>query len=139
ASSGIGDAKDAHLVLLAPVETHLKEVASKVISNGATASTHSINILELENIHKLHRLLQDVDVKAEGIDIAIFRASVTGHRNDVLGKNVQHVAAVDNPAQSNGVPSKEEPEDDSDTWGAITASRMLQVNVGANQQFILLA
>jgi NAD(P)-dependent dehydrogenase (short-subunit alcohol dehydrogenase family) len=103
---------------------------------GATASIHSIDLFEPANTVRLHRLLQEVDTQAGGIDIAISCASVTGHRIDVLDKNVEHIPPLDTPGQADGSPRDELP-DQGDVWGATTASRMLQVNVAANQEFIL--
>jgi short-subunit dehydrogenase len=102
-SSGIGAAlaleygtRGTHLVLIAGDNTRLKDIAARAKCRGATASIHSIDLFEPANTVRLHRLLQEVNTQAKGIDIAISFASVTGHRIDVLAKNVEHIPPLDN-------------------------------------------
>jgi short-subunit dehydrogenase len=122
-------APHTHLVLIARDLRRLHEVAARVQSKGATVAVHSLDLFDPASQAKLQHLLQEVDTTAGCIDVAISCASVTGHRSDVLGLSLAHippVAAADADAPQG-----------SEYWGATTASRMLQVNVAACQEFIL--
>ncbi|KAK4111565.1 NAD(P)-binding protein [Canariomyces notabilis] len=120
ASSGIGAAlaleyaaADTHLVLIARDHERLNEVATRAQARGATTATHSLDFFEPASTTKLHHLLREIDAKADGIDVAIQCTGVTIHRSDRDG------------------------DGQADVWGTTAASRMLQVNVAACQEFIL--
>lgn len=142
-SSGIGAAlvleyagPDTHIVLIARDDGRLKDIAAQAQRQGATTAVHSIDLFEPANTVKLRQLLQEVEAETDGIDIAIACASVTGHRADVLDEDVEHVPPLGDSSQADGA-QPDEIADRGDVWGATTASRMLQVNVAANQEFIL--
>ncbi|KAK3306741.1 uncharacterized protein B0T15DRAFT_552708 [Chaetomium strumarium] len=139
ASAGIGAAlaieyaaPDTHLVLIARDLRRLHEVAARVQSRGATVAVHSLDFFDPASLAKLQQLLQEVDTTAGGIDVAISCTSVTGHRSDVLGPNLAHI-----PPTAAAAHSASDGPQGSEYWGATTASRMLQVNVAACQEFIL--
>jgi NAD(P)-dependent dehydrogenase (short-subunit alcohol dehydrogenase family) len=97
---------------------------------------HSIDLFEPANTVKLHHLLREVGAQASGIDVAIACANVTGHRTDVLDRDVEHISSLYNVSQTDGEP----PYDISnkETSGA-RHPRLgcLQVIVAADQEFIL--
>ncbi|KAK4195483.1 hypothetical protein QBC40DRAFT_316022 [Triangularia verruculosa] len=133
-SSGIGAAlaleyatQNTHLVLIARDEARLKAIASRAKAKGSTASTHSIDSFEPENLAQLYKL------RGRRQGRGYRHRHCMRHRNsDVLGQSLKHVAAGANSVHSNG-----ESSEDGALWGAATTPRMLQVNVAANQEFIL--
>ncbi|OAA62004.1 NAD(P)-binding domain protein [Niveomyces insectorum RCEF 264] len=141
-SSGIGAAlaleyaaPDAHLILIARDETRLKDVAAQASQRGATASVHSIDLSELDGVAELDNLLEKADAQADGIDIAISCAGITSHHTGVLDRKGMHDSPRDDvsqPPPPDGIPGQGD-----DAWGVDTASQMLQVNVAANQAFVL--
>ncbi|KAK4238533.1 hypothetical protein C8A03DRAFT_43711 [Achaetomium macrosporum] len=147
ASSGIGAAlaveyasPQTHLILIARDLTRLHEVAARVQSKGATVSVRSIDFFDPAVTAKLSQLLQEVDNTADGIDVAISCTSLTGHRSDVLGPDLDQIPAAPNPTTSGSDGSGSGATgalQGNDCWGATTASRILQVNVAASQEFIL--
>ncbi|KAL2135482.1 hypothetical protein VTI74DRAFT_8341 [Chaetomium olivicolor] len=143
ASSGIGAAlameyarPATHLVLIARDLTRLNHVAMQCKAAGATTEVHSIDLFDPANMAKLYRLLQDIDARYTGIELSILCMGVTAHRSDVLGKDLSHIPPLDSSSAPDVV---KEPmsKEDGEFWGATSASRMLQVNVAASQEFIL--
>jgi short-subunit dehydrogenase len=154
ASSGIGAAlaleyaaADTHLVLIARDHERLNEIATRAQARGATTATHSLDFFEPASTTKLHHLLREIDAKADGIDVAIQCTGVTTHRSDVMGTDVEHIppynggtsAETDGLHEPESSPKEGERDGDgqADVWGTTAASRMLQVNVAACQEFIL--
>lgn len=142
ASSGIGAALveeyarlNTDMILIARDMDRLKYMAQRAERQGATAFVHCIDFFEPQGVLQMRKILHQVDRDFDGIDVALSCAGVTAHRHDIMGR----VKPVGSEETEKLFADGTLPNETGEEWGATVAARILQVNVSANQTFILTA